>query len=256
MGENKGRETVTLSKRMYIIGSTLNESDRSRYYHSVLGNLFEGKEISLECVSEALKIAFVCIMPELRKLQIKYENGKRYKSALGTDILLCEKEKSETQANDKQKNLARASNYNIYSANYIYSNKQTNEQTSAFCENDAINITEYENMKNKINFYTEILEEKADEIKSIDTGLHARFMNLVHKISKEEGKFYIQGETLGAVAVLERYLALFSQDIDSITTMLSAIFTEVDYKAENKTFNITNKYRYMVSAVYNIASGL
>ena len=173
-----------------------------------------------------------------------------------TVVLNCSKNKSEQQANNKRKNLAHASYYNIYSANTKYSALvQTNEQTNSG-EAEAGKEPLKSHEAQQLEWYEEILEDKAEPLEQLDSVLYSRFMTLVHKISRSLGDFSIQGELLPPVKVLERYVDLFCREPGETIEKLSYIFNEVDAKATNKNFNITNKYKYLVSALYSVASGL
>ena len=254
--EQKLRETVTITKRIYKMGKVLKDKDRREFYDVILDHFFMGKEILLDDVCESVKLAVLGVMPELRRVQIRFDNGRKNKSMHSTAILLCGNNRSKPQANQEQetseKSHARASDLTIYSANNIYSNlEQTNEQTNSGEADKTMASNEIER-KLELGWYEETLEEKAELLQDIDAGVHARFLNLVHKVAREPGGFNIQGEQVSASKVLERYISLFCNTPIRTAEILSEIFAEIDCKASD----ITNKYKYMASALYNVASGL
>ena len=107
------RKTITLNKSFLNMASVLPKETRLEFYDRVFKHFLDGQDLGLKEAPELLKVALVGIMPELRKLQARYDAGTTEKKFTEkTKATLCPSDRSKTKQNEANQS---GNDNNIYS---------------------------------------------------------------------------------------------------------------------------------------------
>ena len=238
------RKTLTLSSEFYEKLIHLEPETKHGVLDVVFDFFFAGKSFCYSDFSTDTKTALACIMPDLRRIQTQFDNGKvKKKSKQNSQGLLCPHDASQTKPNKANASQADSSIYNkdIYN---IYNNKQTITNIAA---GDPMVI---EKLHNEILTKTDGLKSTpgaADHQQSI-----VRFEDLVTRLAHEQAAPIVNGEPVQVDKILDRYLNIFAAANNTAALKhLDRIFRLLDEACIEK--KITNSYKYLIALFYNQA---
>jgi len=260
----KERQTITFSQSIYNIAQALRREERLIFYEQLIDYFLGGKEMTINQYSESLRVALACATPQMRVLQSKFNNGNAQKifhqNAKG---LLCPSETSEIKLDEAKisESNSRASNFNNLDVTNINIYNKTNKLTNSdiAVSKKPTNDTQADERntdREKILWCIEVLKTASESLESTNPVLRTRFMNLVKRIAAEPGTVKVYGKELRPISILEKYVDIFRCDDCEVEKKLNQAFTEVDEKADKPGSNVKNKYKYLVTVMYALATGL
>lgn len=238
------RRTVTISAELNDKLKHLSDSTFTPVMRAILAVFFDGKKINYSDYNEETQVALACILPDLRRVQSQFDNGKREKNqAKSTKGVVCPVEPSQIQPN-----LAKPepSIYNnIYNINNNINNKQTitnNNRQSGF---DKEIYTKLETELGRLQ------TSSAATRGELQKELVNRFSELAYRVWLERKPLTINGTQLAPAQVLERYMHIFEPNPEQTIRKLMRIFHMFDTACTERA--ITNTFKYAVSLFYNQA---
>lgn len=248
------RRQVTLPKKeFYDKVKGLKPEIKTPVINAILDLLFEEKQINYDELSDAVTVALACIVPDLRRVQSQFDNGKLSKNSQETAKgLFCPNENTQIQPTPPKFSQAGSSilNNNIYNNIYNTSINQSNQSVKNTTTDNNEKIEE--SNADKRQFYTEVLEEHLKTIEELEPQTHKRALNLVKQLGKQTSAFTIHNQQMMPEDILERYVDIFrTANTSEILSRLQNVFAGVDAAP-----SIKNKFRYTVSAMFSEASGL
>lgn len=240
----KKRNTLTISRQFFEITKGLKPEIKHAVQDAIFDLFFDNVPINYDALDESTKVALCCLLPDLRKMQQKFDAGITQKNYIecqrGYSVHLDEANRSVLNRNEAQGSAGDSSilNNNIY--NNIY-NTSIN-QSSQSIKSDA----------GKRKFYTEVLEEHLKTIEELEPQTHKRALNLVKQLGEQTSAFTIHNQQIMPEDILERYVDIFrTTNIAQILARLQNVFAGVDGAS-----GVKNKFKYTVAAMFSEASGL
>lgn len=233
----KKRKTLTMTYELFEAVSKVKSPDeRLEIYEIMFNHFFKSKPIEYSKIkSDTVSSIIAFMMPDIRKIQSKFDNGNTKKSTKNNaSLFTCYNNISQQQANGS-KDLP--SDYNIYNIiNNIYKliNQSLNNSKS---NNSYINIT------NK-----DIMVKSLQEINQNNTMHYEALVKVINEIIGKE-KIKINGVWLEQAEALDTIAALLVSQEGGRQLAL-----KIDEVAQ--TQGLKNKLGYLTSALYNLSKDL
>lgn len=243
----KYRNTTTFPKEVYIIGSQLDSRDRLMFYDTIFKHFFKGEEIVLEDMSDMLRLAIVCVTPQIRCIQTKFENGtaqKKFKKE--TQGFLCPNEKSEMKRNE-----ANESEKSAESIKDIYDNKYPFPKLIYILNNKYINSTNssartHASNSNKNNDDAQA-EAVLTQIQSHDQDLYKYFYDILTTLDSVKTK-KVRGVPVSSQDLIQAIRKLFFNP--EFITMLEST------QKESQKSSVGDPIGYSISVLYNLSKSI
>lgn len=232
------RKTLTLPVDLNDKLKRLGDETFVKVMRTIFAVFFEGKIIHYEDYDEITQTALACIMPDLRRIQTQFDNGRCEKNRAKTiKGGVCPFEASQTQPNSA--NYEPSIYNNIYNINNNKNNKQTITNSRPA---DAVSV-----ISNQIQTRLLALESNSEAEQQTVT----RFGELVSRIAREPNPLAINSEALAPEQILMRFEQIFERKPAQTIDKLTHIFQMLDEACQER--KITNTYRYSVALFYNQA---
>ena len=227
----KHRKTITLNETFLNISIALCPGDRLIYLESILKHFLRGEELPKNNISDALKIAFVSTLPQIRVLQTKAENGLAEKKLpRNSKASLCPK--SEADSSELKRNDIIMNPINLLS----FINKYIiNKQSSARADTQVREAFKQEGGRPAASFY---------KLFTNNIEIYNQFEKIAKTIINQDKELKISGKTLSSVAA-----AKFLQQL--IQTEAGGKIIEESIQTTNTTPGINNKTNYCFAMLYN-----
>lgn len=247
------RQTVTLPRReFYDKIKDLKPEIKTPVINAILDLFFEEKPINYSEYSETVSVALACLVPDLRRVQAVYDNGKcEKKSTTKSEGLFCPFEPSEKKLTEATASKTDSSilNNNIY--NNIYNNKIISNQSSEKNKTTPSNKSELCSDQEKREFYAEAVLLQLKRIQMQDPAICDKMSQLVKKLSNKSEAITIKNELVLPEQILEQYLEFFRTPDDSaILERISEVMSRVS------AIKTSNKAKYLVISLYNEAKNM
>ena len=235
------RKTITLNDNILNTAEVLPNDMRLMFYDKLMQHFLKGQDLSLNEVPDILKVALVGIMPELRKLQSKFDAGITQKK-------FREKEKASLCPNDRSKMKQNKANQSIEDNN-IYSTFP-NLIYILYKYNNSINLphgcvrTHEKPFKQDHDTKAEV---QLNKLKSKNPAMYNYFNQIVTRVNKEKG-IKISGVPTTAEKILPQ-LSKIAEQSNLEELLISA-------NEESSSPKVRDKIRYSISLLYNLATRL
>lgn len=227
----KQRKTITLNETFLNISGALSPGDRLIYLESILKHFLRGESLPKDNISDALKIAFISTLPQIRVLQTKAENGlAEKKSPRSSKVSLCPK--SEADLSELKRNDIIINPLNLLS----FINKYIINKQSSACADTR----EREALKQEGGAPATSLQK----LFTNDIEIYNQFEKIAKTIINQEKELKISGKTLSSVAAAN-FLKKLIQSEAGAQIILDSIRTT------NTTPGINNKTNYCFAMMYN-----
>lgn len=226
------RKNVTFSRDIFNALKRLKDPERLEIYDSLFSHFFDGKTIDYEKIkSDVVQAVLSCLTPEMRKIQIKYDNGSCEKLNKNSSLFNCENNGSETKRTEANASERDCSDYLIQTIyEYIYNNQSIN------LNNIYINNIIYNNRQ---------IMQKC--LKSLKSDKQATLENVMTKVmTSKENQVKIAGEPKNAAEVLDTICALLLEP--SKTEEMNQKINEI-----KNLKSLHNPLSYLTVALYNLA---
>ena len=233
------RKTVTISDNVFqTLYRVKDDQERLTCYDTIFKALFTNSPVKMSALSETVQLAVSCLMPELRKIQSKYTNGKTVKKQnLSSVFLSCEQNGSEAKQNEAKK---------IESFSPDYNNNNNSINNNIY----NILISSSSNIFNKTTNYTSnALAETLNQFANTAPGEFKKFCKTIKLLNQNEmvkinGVFKNSKEVIESIAEL----LLNPSGLEQIKLQYAEL--------EKKSSEIKNKSKYEISAIFNLANDL
>jgi len=232
----KQRKTLTLSQEIYFIGNALSSNSRHVFYEGIINHFLGGTALpNTQELSDDLRVAYACVLPQIRAMQSKYENGSIQKNHIGqTKATLCPSDRSEnkrTEANGSE------SHINIYPfpklINILNKYISTTNQSPAHARGEST--------KQNSGAPAEAVLTK---LQSSNQELYIFLYKILEKIEESE-MIKISGAPVSNKKVMQAVLKHFNNP--DIETVLKHA------QEEARTHNANDEHKYAISVLYNLA---
>ena len=220
----------------------MSKPNRLIFYETLINHFLAGAKLpAYDEVSDELRVAFACAVPQIRAMQSKYDNGTAEKiTIVKTKASLCPSETSETKRTGAEQSDSYINNipfpkilniiYKYINTNqssagaHAYTRDETNKKTSRATAEAALAQLESEN-QSLLQFFYQIIQ-KVDSDKTIK----------------------INGAIVPSATIMQAMLDL-TQQPSFIQVLESA-------QAEADSPNVRDKLKYAISVLYNFNSRL
>lgn len=214
--------------------------------HAVLDIIFdfffEDKGIFYPNLDPSVRSAVACLMPNLRRVQAQFDNGKsEKKSRQNSQGLLCPLESSQAEPNKAKQIKVESSflNNNIYNNiynNQIISNQEEKNKKEELAQSDP----------DKKEWFADAVLQQLERIKEVDEQVNQKMQQIVHVIAQRNEPYKIKNELIMPETVLEQFLEFFRTD--DIQLIIERFNNIISRTREIKT---TNRLNYLVVSLFN-----
>lgn len=262
------RKTLTLPREFFEKVNNLTEQTKHEVIDAIFDLFFNEKQIQYENFNEMTRTALACLVPDLRRIQTQFDNGKiEKKSNASSQGFFCPSEDSQFQPNPANSSQADSSifNNNIYNKNNIYNNNQiiSNQSKNKTTPDTVVQISEQEKIKSnpeKRKAYAQMIINQINLLQNDDRAgvpevcLLDRLSRLVQKISDRENYYEIRKEKLLPEEILVEILNIFrTSNPFEVFEHIQSVFARIDNIDSTKINNIHN---YTVAAFYLMSKNL
>lgn len=231
------RKTITISYELFEAVSKVRQPEnRLEIYETMFSYLFKNKPIEYSKIkSDTVSSILAYMMPDIRKIQSKFENGNTKKGTKNTaSLFCCSQASSELQANISEEN---ASDYNIYNT----------------INNLFLIINQSVNHNKKYNSYINITNKDyiTDSLKKI-CQKNENHYKIVTKVLNElcgKEKIKINGVWVEQAEALDTIVGLLTSE-DGI----EQLSLKIDEVAQAQ--GLKNKLGYLTTALFNLSKNL